>query len=324
MASILPPSLTLRAGRDLNPTRAPRSQLQAASEDFEALFLQQLLKEMRKAGDVLSEGNPLRSRQLDTLRDLHDEALARHLAGSGQAGIAGLLVSQLGGEPPEPGAVPAVPAGHLPPPMPHPAQPARSRAMGTWLAGAAGLAASAATPLSTLARGSAGLRALVGSVVRHESAGDARAVSAKGALGLMQLMPDTARDMAQALGLPFDPQRLLDDPGYNLRLGRAYLEQLLARYDQQPALALAAYNAGPGRVDEWLQRFGDPRLGEVSTEAWVESIPFAETRAYTRSILRDLNGPSRPVAPSPTRGNPPAHSAAFAPSIRTGHEENDA
>ncbi|OEC39389.1 hypothetical protein A7D27_18775 [Pseudomonas sp. 1D4] len=323
MTSTLPPSLA-SAGQALRSTQAPRTPLQAASEDFEALFLQQLLKEMRKAGDVLSEGSPLRSRQLDTLRDLHDEALARHLAGSGQAGIAELLVSQLGGDPPDPARRPAAPLERLPAPVARPVHPVPRRTLGEWLGGAADLVAGVAAPLSPLVRGAVAFRSLVSSVVRHESAGDARAVSAKGALGLMQLMPGTARDMAQALGLPFDLQRLLDDPDYNLRLGSAYLEQLLERYDQQPALALAAYNAGPGRVDEWLSSVGDPRRGELSVEAWVDAIPYAETRAYTRGILRDLNRASPPVAPSPSRGGLPSQSGAFAPSIRPRHEENDA
>ncbi len=104
----------------------------------------------------------------------------------------------------------------------------------------------------------------------------------------MQLMPDTARDMAGELGLPFSEARLTEDAAYNKRLGSAYLEKMLARYDGHQALALAAYNAGPGKVDEWLVQIGDPRDGAIGTAAWVERIPYAETRNYTRNILRDL------------------------------------
>lgn len=74
-------------------------QLQAAAEQFEAMFLQQILKQMRKAGDVLSEDSLMRSRELDTMRDFHDEVLAEHLAGQRQTGIASMIVQQLGGEP---------------------------------------------------------------------------------------------------------------------------------------------------------------------------------------------------------------------------------
>lgn len=73
-------------------------QLQAAAEQFEAMFLQQILKQMRKASDVLSEDSLMRSRELDTMRDFHDEVLAEHLASQRQTGIASMIVQQLGGE----------------------------------------------------------------------------------------------------------------------------------------------------------------------------------------------------------------------------------
>ena len=73
-------------------------QLEAAAERFEAMFLQQILKQMRKAGDVLSEDSLMRSRELDTMRDFYDEVLAEHLAGQRQTGIASMIVEQMGGE----------------------------------------------------------------------------------------------------------------------------------------------------------------------------------------------------------------------------------
>src|SRR5690606_38245338 len=76
---------------------AREQQLQAAAEQFEALFLQQILKQMRKASDVLAEGNPMRSREMDTMRDFYDEVLAETLAGRKQTGIADMLVKQLSG-----------------------------------------------------------------------------------------------------------------------------------------------------------------------------------------------------------------------------------
>ena len=101
--------------------------------------------------------------------------------------------------------------------------------------------------------------ALVLAVARQESLFDPAARSPAGALGLMQLMPGTAQSMARELGEPFSRGRLIQDPSFNLRLGASYLGQQLARFDNEPVLALAAYNAGPRRVTEWLEQNGDPR-----------------------------------------------------------------
>ena len=93
--------------------------------------------------------------------------------------------------------------------------------------------------------------------------------------------------------------RLITDGAYNKRLGVAYLDKLIKRYEGATVLAVAAYNAGPGRVDEWLKVNGDPRRGPISVSQWVERIPFAETRNYTRSILADLGQTGvSPRAPS--------------------------
>jgi len=98
---------------------AREQQLQAAAEQFEALFLQQILKQMRKASDVLAEGNPMRSREMDTMRDFYDEVLAETLAGRKQTGIADMLVKQLsggaGGAPDLQGAALAAQSAELPP-----------------------------------------------------------------------------------------------------------------------------------------------------------------------------------------------------------------
>ena len=94
----LPQHLASLRGRNEGPSAARRQQLEAVCEQFEAMFLQQILKQMRKAGDVLAAGNPLRSRELDTMRDLYDEALADSLATKRQSGISELLVAQLSGE----------------------------------------------------------------------------------------------------------------------------------------------------------------------------------------------------------------------------------
>src|SRR5690606_30037213 len=226
------------------------------------MFLQQILKQMRKAGDVLAAGNPMRSRELDTMRDFYDEVLAESLATKRQTGIADMLVQQLSGgldgTTPAPTALGLASAG-----------PAGQHALrGTWQRGIEALD-------NAWAAGKASFQALVASVIKHESSGNVAAVSPKGARGLMQLMPGTARDMAAELGLPFSEARLTSDAEYNKRLGSAYLNKLLERYDGHQALALAAYNAGPGKVDEWLKIHGDPRKGEIGTGAWVQKIPYA-------------------------------------------------
>lgn len=287
--SIPPASPQLHAkptpSEDIATARQVR--LEAAAEQFEAMFLQQILKQMRKAGDVLSEGSSMRSRQGDTLREMHDEALAQTLATHRQTGIADLLVKQLSRG--ETAAADSVHAGHRDLP-PAPAKPQMADSLftpivNTWQRG-----------VDTVSRGAATFMALVERVIAHESAGQVAAVSPKGARGLMQLMPDTAREMAQELKVEYNEQRLITDGAYNKRLGVAYLDKLIKRYEGATVLAVAAYNAGPGRVDEWLKVNGDPRLGPISVSQWVERIPFAETRNYTRSILADLEPAPVPLA----------------------------
>lgn len=312
-----------------DPAVARQARLEAAAEQFEAMFLRQILKQMRKAGDVLSEGSSLRSRQTDTLRELNDEALADTLATHRQSGIAEMLVRQLShGDAPV--AQPALlPLHHdMPPAVAAPSlgQSLLAPIVNTWQRG-----------VEQLERGAAGLQALVAQVIAHESGGQAAAVSPKGARGLMQLMPATAREMAEQLDLPYSEQRLTRDPAYNQRLGTRYLSSLVKRYDGVTALALAAYNAGPGRVDDWLRTHGDPRLGQVTEQQWVERIPFKETRHYTRNILARLAQGMPPQAPlkslqvpvaldpdaqtSAVNSTPTLRSAAFAPDMRRVRKE---
>ncbi|MCD1641051.1 transglycosylase SLT domain-containing protein [Pseudomonas stutzeri] len=298
----LPHHLNAMRARSDGPSAARRQQLEMVSEQFEAMFLQQILKQMRKAGDVLSAGNPMRSRELDTMRDFYDEVLAETLAGKRQTGIADMLVQQLSGgrdgTAPAPAALGLASAG----------QGGQHALRGTWQRGVEALD-------SAWSAGKAGFRALVDSVIKHESSGNVAAVSPKGARGLMQLMPGTARDMAAELGLPFDEARLTRDAEYNKRLGSAYLNKMLERYDGHEALALAAYNAGPGKVDEWLKQHGDPRRGEIDAANWIQKIPYQETRDYTRNILKDLQAansqPREPQAALQPAGRSPAAQASL-------------
>lgn len=130
--------------------------------------------------------------------------------------------------------------------------------------------------------------ALVLALIRQESEFYPKARSSVGALGLMQLMPATARQTARGSGLPYDRSRLTSDPEYNIRLGQAYLRELLAEFDGSYILALAAYNAGPSRARRWIQLYGDPRDPAVDPILWIERIPFSETRNYVQRILESL------------------------------------
>ncbi len=126
-------------------------------------------------------------------------------------------------------------------------------------------------------------------IARQESEFNHRAISPAGAKGLMQLMPRTAEQVARLLGTDYDERALTADPDYNARLGTAYLRQMLDRYRGSLILTAAAYNAGPGRVDQWLQTFGDPRGPDVDAVAWIESIPFEETRNYVMRVMESLH-----------------------------------
>ena len=101
-----------------------------------------------------------------------------------------------------------------------------------------------------------------------------------GAIGLMQLMPATGRQVARQIKLAYSGLDTLTDPNHNIRLGTTYLGSMAARYDGNHVLATAAYNAGPHRVDRWL-----PQSGVVDARVWIENIPFNETRKYVRRVM---------------------------------------
>jgi soluble lytic murein transglycosylase len=127
--------------------------------------------------------------------------------------------------------------------------------------------------------------ALIHGIIRQESMFDAKANSPAGALGLMQLMPPTAREVAGKMGKPYSKSQLTLNPNYNIALGSYYLDELVNRFDGAYPLAIASYNAGPGRVGRWLDTFGDPRDGDVDLLDWIEMIPVYETRNYVQRVL---------------------------------------
>jgi peptidoglycan lytic transglycosylase len=129
--------------------------------------------------------------------------------------------------------------------------------------------------------------ALVHALSRQESEFNAAAKSPVGASGLMQLMPSTARAVAKAYNVKFDAKQLTD-AAYNTQLGEAHLSQLIDSYGGSYFLSLAAYNAGGGRVADWIKEFGDPRDPNVDPIDWIERIPFTETRNYVQKIMETL------------------------------------
>ena len=117
-------------------------------------------------------------------------------------------------------------------------------------------------------------------ITRQESAFMDDARSGVGASGLMQLMPATAKETARKFSIPLaSPQQVLD-PDKNIQLGAAYLSQVHSQFNGNRVLASAAYNAGPGRVRQWLRG-----ADHLSFDVWVESIPFDETRQYVQNVL---------------------------------------
>lgn len=126
-------------------------------------------------------------------------------------------------------------------------------------------------------------RAYALAIARQESEFNPHAQSRAGALGLMQLMPSTARYTAKKIGVRYRKSKLFE-PDYNARLGSHYLAYLLERFNGSTVLATAAYNAGPKRVEQWVELFGKPG-DRVDTLNWIELIPYAETRNYVQRVL---------------------------------------
>ena len=126
-------------------------------------------------------------------------------------------------------------------------------------------------------------------LIRQESSFDVAAESPSGALGLMQLMPATARLVAQQQGVALSEEQLTQDPDVNMTLGSAYFSGLLAQFDNCLPLAIASYNAGPNRVEQWLAQNGDFRTpGGPDVLDWIELLPFDETRNYVERVIEGI------------------------------------
>lgn len=126
------------------------------------------------------------------------------------------------------------------------------------------------------------------SIARRESEFNPKARSAVGALGLMQVMPQTGRELAQSMGIAYDGAKLGRDFDYNARLGSTYLAGLEADFGPSPLLVATGYNAGPGRARKWIKTLGDPRKPGVDPIDWVEAIPLRETQTYVMRVAESL------------------------------------
>ncbi len=125
-------------------------------------------------------------------------------------------------------------------------------------------------------------------IARQESTFNPKTVSSARAMGLMQVTPAAGRYVTKKFGASYDEKRLLSDQTYNVQLGAAELGDLLVDYRGSYILTFAGYNAGRGRVQEWIAKFGDPRDPKVDPIDWVERIPFSETRNYVQRVLENL------------------------------------
>lgn len=156
---------------------------------------------------------------------------------------------------------------------------------------------------------------LVYGVMRRESAFRETAVSPAGALGLMQVMPRTARAVGKKIGFQKLSTAQIKDVNNNIRLGSTYLRQVLDQYNNNEILAAASYNAGPNQVKKWL-----PEDNRLPADIWVDTITFDETRAYVKAVLfystifdwkldnkvdHPLDGRMKPVMPQTSLGATP-------------------
>ena len=149
---------------------------------------------------------------------------------------------------------------------------------------------------------------MVHAIARQESQFAQNAISHAGARGLMQLMPATAREQAGKIGVTYLRANLIDSPSYNIRLGDGYFARMMDYYGGAYPLAIAAYNAGPGNVNKWLRRNGDPRTGAVDWVTWIERIPIYETKNYVSRVVENA-AVYEQLYPENARGAPRTASA---------------
>ena len=131
-------------------------------------------------------------------------------------------------------------------------------------------------------------KALAYAIARQESAFNPQAVSPANAKGLLQLLPSTAKRVADKYKMAYAEEKLTEDPAFNATLGSHYLGEQIDTFGGSLIMTFAAYNAGPNRVDQWIARYGDPRGKDVDAAVdWIERIPFTETRDYVQRVMEN-------------------------------------
>ncbi|GBF26608.1 soluble lytic murein transglycosylase [bacterium MnTg02] len=125
-------------------------------------------------------------------------------------------------------------------------------------------------------------------VTRQESEFNPRIVSHAGARGLMQVMPITAKHVARQHKVKYQLKRLLSDPVYNVKIATAYIADRMDEFKGSYVKSLAGFNAGPGRVRQWVKKFGDPSSPSIDPIDWIEQIPFNETRNYVKKVMANV------------------------------------
>jgi soluble lytic murein transglycosylase len=131
-------------------------------------------------------------------------------------------------------------------------------------------------------------KSVVYAIARQESQFDQSVISPAKAMGILQVTPEAGKYVTRKYGATFDQSRLRNDASYNATLGSAELGGLLQDYRGSYIMTFAGYNAGRGRVKEWIERYGDPRDPSVDPVDWVERIPFSETRNYVQRVMENL------------------------------------
>jgi soluble lytic murein transglycosylase len=130
--------------------------------------------------------------------------------------------------------------------------------------------------------------ALILGIARQESEFNTATMSGAGARGILQVMPLTARHICRDYKIKCDIPRLMKDAAYNTMLGSAYISDRMDEFRGSYILAIAGYNAGPGRAREWIREFGDPRDPKVDPIDWIHRIPIEETRNYVQRVLSNI------------------------------------
>jgi soluble lytic murein transglycosylase len=153
-------------------------------------------------------------------------------------------------------------------------------------------------------------RCIVYSIVRTESGFDQRDKSSAMAVGLMQVTPEAGRDTAKRFGVAYNWKKMVSDPVYNTQMGSAELAALLSEYRGSYIMTFAGYNAGRGRVRQWVAQHGDPRDPKVDAVDWVEQIPISETRNYVERVMENLQVYRARLGDSTETREPNLHRAA--------------